>query len=148
MYDSTIVCVHADQNAPAPKGLYASIRVLHHMEHLASPYKKQTTTDEGITTEYYKQMRYRLNVNFYRNGALEACEFMLGAHRLESIAALMLKHDIGWGGTTSVRNLSALQSTELEERANIEINLFLTKNIVDKTDYIDSSKFTFDPLKN
>jgi hypothetical protein len=143
MHDPSIVCVQSDQNAPAPSGLYASIRVFHNMQHLGSPRIIRTNTEDEITTEYNRQMKYTLSIDFFRKGALEACEFMLGAHRLESVAAFMLANNIGYGGSSSVRNLSALQSTEIEERANIEIELYVESKVIDKTNYIDEKKFTF-----
>lgn len=142
-YDDNLVCIKADQNAPAPNGLYASIRVQHDTEDLGSPTKTQTITTEGITTEYIRQLKYQVNINFYRTGALDACNFLLNVHRLESVATQLLLHNVGWGGTSKAHNLSALQSTELEERANITLYLYIGGIVTDKTNYIDNEKFTF-----
>jgi hypothetical protein len=142
-YDDKIICIKSDQNAPAPEGLYASVRVDHNSERLAAPTVETVVDNEGLTHTYSKEIMFTVSINFYRTGALDACEYMLSMNDLQSVSELLTANGLGWGGTSNVRNLTALQYSEMEERAQIEVRLYANPTVTDKTGYIDIDKFTF-----
>ena len=142
-YNSNIICIKSDQNAPAPEGLYASIRVSHNSERLAAPTVKTVVDETGLTHTYSKEVVFTVSINFYRTGALDACEYMLSVNDMQSVNMLLSANKLGWGGTSNVRNLTALQYSEMEERAQIDVRLYANPAVTDKTGYIDIDKFNF-----
>jgi hypothetical protein len=142
-HNDKIVCIKSDQNAPAPEGLYASIRVSHNSERLAAPTVETVVDNEDLKHTYSKEVMFTVSINFYRTGALDACEYMLSVNDMQSVHSLLSSKKLGWGGTSNVRNLTALQYSEMEERAQIDVRLYANPTVTDKTGYIDIDKFTF-----
>ena len=134
-------CILADPNAPAPVGEYASVR------------PRQSVTERGqaniytsaqpgnlVRTDVRAQIIASCQVNFYRGRALERAEMLKECHKRPDVAWDLFKHKIGWGGTEAVNNLTELQASNFEQRAEITIRLmYETHNIVDINNILSAS---------
>ena len=66
-------------------------------------------------------------------------------HKLPSVAWDLFKNKIGWGGTEPVNNLTALQASNFEQRAQIVIKLWYeTSNIDDVNNILSASAIVDD----
>ena len=143
-YDETITCIVADQNAPAPNGTYVAIRVFENYKTLSAsiPINKNLPNDL-LQTDYIQQVEFTLNIESFRTGAFEVCSHLSRIVDIDSFNFKLHTLNLGWGGTSEVLNLTALQSTEMEERATIKIKLYGNHTITETSTTIDVLKTNF-----
>lgn len=126
-------CILADPNAQAPNGEYASVRPTQVVRQRgqANIYTSDRP-DNLIRTDVRAQIIADCEVNFYRGSALARARSLIECHKRPDVAWDLFKHKIGWGGTEAVNNLTALQASNFEQRAQIVIKLWYeTSSIVD-----------------
>ncbi len=134
-------CILADPNAQAPLGEYASVRPTQavRMRGQANIY---TSNQPGnlVRTDVRAQIIADCDVNFYRGSALARARSLMECHKRPDVAWDLFRHKIGWGGTEAVNNLTALQASNFEQRAQITIRLmYETSSIVDINNILSAS---------
>ena len=139
-------CILADPNAQAPIGEYASVRPRQGISERgqANIYNSNLLGDQ-VRTEVRSQIIAQCEVNFYRGEALRRAELLKECHKLPSVTWDLFKNKIGWGGTEPVNNLTALQASNFEQRAQIIIKLWYeTSNIDDVNNILSASAIVED----
>lgn len=134
-------CILADPNARAPQGEYASVRPRQSVSERgqANIYTRDIP-DNKVRTEVRAQIVASCEVNFYRGRALERAEMLKQCHKRPDVAWDLYRHKIGWAGTDAVNNLTALQASNFEQRAQIVIKLWYeSTNIVDINNILSAS---------
>lgn len=134
-------CILADPNAEAPNGAYASVRPRQSVSERgqANIYTSDQPNDM-VRTEIRSQIVCRCEINFWRGEALRYAELLKECHKRPDVAWTMFKHKIGWAGTEAVNNLTALQSNNYEQRAQLVIKLYYeTSQTVDFNNILSAS---------
>lgn len=134
-------CILADPNTQAPNGEYASVRPTQAVRQRgqANIYTSDRP-DNLIRTDVRAQIIADCEVNFYRGSALARARSLIECHKRPDVAWDLFKHKIGWGGTEAVNNLTALQASNFEQRAQIVIKLWYeTSSIVDINNILSAS---------
>lgn len=132
----------ADQAVQAPSGTYATIRVAQGVQPMAlgsvrRAYDKEKQT---VTETVSCPVRYDIPVNFYRAGAMDYAPMLINCSRLSGVHALLLSKRLGWAGSDPVQNLTALQSSEQEERAVIVVHLVGEKKVSETVNTIEAAR--------
>lgn len=116
----------ADQNGAAGKikGPYASIRPRQSIRERgqANIYMKDAP-DDRVSDEVRAQVICTCSIQFYRGAAMQYAELLKQANKRFDVSMHLFKNKIGWNGTDAVNNLTALQSANQEQRAQINVRL-------------------------
>lgn len=134
-------CILADPNAKSPIGEYASVRPRQGITERgqANIYNSDQPGDL-VRTEVKSQIIAQCEINFYRGEALRRAELLKECHKLPSVTWDLFKNGIGWGGTEPVNNLTALQASNFEQRAQIVVRLmYETTNVEDVNNILSVS---------
>lgn len=119
-------CILADPNAQAPVGPYASIRVRQAIRERGQANIR--ITDLPVTREVRYDIRAQIicdvNIEFWRGDAMEYAEKLKECHKRPDVPWQLYRNKLGWGGTDAVNNLTALQSANFEQRAQITVRLY------------------------
>ncbi len=119
-------CILADPNALAPTGPYASIRVRQAIRERGQANVR--ITDVPVTRQVRYDVRAQIicdvSVDFYRGAAMEYAEKLKECHKRPDVPWILMRAGLGWGGTDAVNNLTALQSGNFEQRAQITVRLY------------------------
>lgn len=134
-------CILADPNAQSPKGPYASVRPRQGVtERGQANIYTSNRPGELTRTEVRSQIICKCDINFYRGDALQYAELLKECHKRPDVAWTLFKKKIGWGGTDAVNNLTALQASNFEQRAQITIRLlYETSQTVDFNNILSAS---------
>lgn len=118
-------CIMADPNAQAPAGPYASVRVRQAIRERGQANVR--ITDVPVTRQVRYDVRAQIicdiSVDFYRGAAMEYAEKLKECHKRPDVPWILMRAGLGWGGTDAVNNLTALQSGNFEQRAQITVRL-------------------------
>lgn len=122
----------ADQNQTAPLGEYATIRPRQSIKERgqANVYAANGGNNK-VSTDVRSQIMCTCSVNFYRGRALEYAEALKQCNKLPTVSIALYKAKLGWNGTRNVNNLTTLQSSNQEQRANIDIILMYESGSID-----------------
>ena len=119
-------CIMADPNAQAPTGAYASVRVRQGIRERGQANVR--ITDVPVTRQVRYDVRAQIicdvSVDFYRGAAMEYAEKLKECHKRPDVPWILMRAGLGWGGTDAVNNLTALQSGNFEQRAQITVRLY------------------------
>lgn len=134
-------CILADQNEDSPEGPYASVRPRQGITERGQANIYTSNRPGDLTrTEVRSQIVCKCDINFYRGDALQYAELLKECHKRPDVAWTLLKKKIGWGGTEAVNNLTALQASNFEQRAQITIRLlYETSQTVDFNNILSGS---------
>lgn len=120
---STVIL--ADPNAPAPSGEYCAIRPKNSISTRGQAnILKSNATGLNVTYDVRPQIVCEMLLEFFRGEALSYAELMKQANKRPDISAALYRatpQPIGWQRTGNVINLTALQSDNWEQRAQISI---------------------------
>lgn len=120
---STVILADPDQSAPS--GEYAVIRPQASIDERGQANIYQTTaSSDTVTIEVRPQIINEVVVEFYRGGALSYAKSLKEANKRPDISRMLYRaqpQPIGWNRTGNVLNLTALQSKNWEQRAQISI---------------------------
>lgn len=124
--------IPADDNEEAPAGAYASIKIgasrgqrgqanisVTNTAPVSSPIGNVLDTEHDIKP----QLTVDVSINFYRDGSLQNATLLFQANKRPDISALLFAANVGWRNSLPINDLTALQSKEREERAQITITL-------------------------
>ncbi|MGL4545199.1 MAG: phage neck terminator protein [Plesiomonas sp.] len=134
-------CILADQNTKAPNGPYATIRPRQSVTERgqANIYDKNVPGDK-VSVDVRSQIVATCSVQFYRGEARMFAERLKQCNKRPDVSALLWKGRVGWGGTDPVNDLTALQSANWEQRAQINIRLWYeTSNIAEVNNILHAS---------
>ena len=139
----------ADQAVQAPSGTYATIRVAQGVQPMALGTVRRTYDKEKqtVTETVSCPVRYDIPVNFYRAGAMDYAPMLINCSRLSGVHALLLSKRLGWAGSDPVQNLTALQSSEQEERAVIVVHLVGEKKVSEIVNTIEAARIIVEDEK-
>ena len=135
-------CIMSDPNAQAPLGPYASVRVRQAIRERGQANVR--ITDVPVTRQVRYDVRAQIicdvSVDFYRGAAMEYAEKLKECHKRPDVPWILMRAGLGWGGTDAVNNLTALQSSNFEQRAQITVRLmYESSNIVDINNILSAS---------
>lgn len=114
------MCVMASPGSVAPSGEYAEVEPMQVVNGNAQPL---VTQNAGDSQTIIGNVHVECNVNFYRGDArARAAQLRYAGHRNDVIWPL---YNVGlhWQRVGPINNLSALQSSRVEQRANVTIYL-------------------------
>lgn len=140
-------CIKADQNAPAPAGSYATIRVFDNCNRTLKPYLdyRNLTNDQGqkiLASDLKISLTTKVHINFYRENARENAKRIVGCSYIPSVNEIIAKNKIAILEYSDVINTSMLQSHNTEERATITLNVAFESIYTEETKIIESTKIT------
>jgi len=117
-------CIMADQNVKAPLGPYATIRPRQSIAERgqANIYDKDIAGDK-VHTNAKAQVVATCSINFYRGDAMRYAEMLKQCNKRPDISMALFRAKIGWLGTDAVNNLTSLQSSNWEQRSNINVRI-------------------------
>lgn len=134
-------CILADQNAKSPTGEYASIRPRQSISERgqAHIYPINKIGDQ-VTVDVRSQVIATASVNFYRGDAMARVERLQECHKRPDVSMDLFRAKVRWLGTSAANNLTALQSANWEQRAQISIRLgYEVSNINDVNNILSAS---------
>lgn len=117
-------CILADPNGPSPDGPYASVRPRQSIRERGQANIIMTDgANDNIVYEIRAQIVASCEINFFRGEAMQYAEMLKECHKRPDVCWPLWKAGIGWGGTEPVNNLTALQASNFEQRAQIIVKL-------------------------
>lgn len=117
-------CVLADQNEESPDGPYASVRPRQSIRERGQANIIMTDgANDTIVYEVRAQIVASCEINFFRGEAMQYAEMLKECHKRPDVCWPLWQKGIGWGGTEPVNNLTALQASNFEQRAQIIVKL-------------------------
>lgn len=115
----------ANQNRPAPKGEYASLQIRTDIGQRGQGIiKKKELPGDAVQTEIYPQLVIHCILEFYRGKAHEYAQNMAQVNRRPDVVWELFKNKISIRNTSPVFDLTALQSSNYEQRSRVEIYLW------------------------
>lgn len=117
-------CILADPNGPSPDGPYASVRPRQSIRERGQANIIMTDgANDTIVYEIRAQIVASCEINFFRGEAMQYAEMLKECHKRPDVCWPLWQKGIGWGGTEPVNNLTALQASNFEQRAQIIVKL-------------------------
>lgn len=117
-------CILADPNGPSPDGAYASVRPRQSIRERGQANIVMTDgANDTIVYEVRAQIVASCEINFFRGEAMQYAEMLKECHKRPDVCWPLWQAGIGWGGTEPVNNLTALQASNFEQRAQIIVKL-------------------------
>lgn len=117
-------CILADPNGPSPDGPYASVRPRQSIRERGQANIVMTDgANDTIVYEIRAQIVASCEINFFRGEAMQYAEMLKECHKRPDVCWPLWQAGIGWGGTEPVNNLTALQASNFEQRAQIIVKL-------------------------
>lgn len=125
-------CILADPNAPSPSGEYASVEPLLSIRQRGQANIIRTDTAlvpspigpvNDSNVDVRAQVIANCSINFYRGDARYRASRLLQANKRPDISVILFQNKIGWNGAEPINDLTALQSNQHEQRAEITIRL-------------------------
>lgn len=127
-----------DPNTGSPDGSYCVVR-LQNPQAFGQAMKSQrlvAATDNpalmDIMDRTATQLIASFSVNFYRDNAMGYAASLLEAHRRIPVQAIMRAGNVGWNRASPVNNLSELYSGNIEQRAQLNVYLFVEDAVEDR----------------
>lgn len=119
-------CILYAQNQDSPAGEYASVQPRYAIEERgqANIYRKDIIGDQ-VETDVRPQIMVAVIVEFYRGPANERAQRLLQMGKVETVTWDLFKHKISIRNTSGILDLTALQSNNYEQRARIELYLWM-----------------------
>lgn len=117
-------CILADPDGPSPDGVYASVRPRQSIRERGQANIIMTDgANDTIVYEIRAQIVASCEINFFRGEAMQYAEMLKECHKRPDVCWPLWQKGIGWGGTEPVNNLTALQASNFEQRAQIIVKL-------------------------
>jgi hypothetical protein len=114
----------ADQNHPAPKGIYATVRPRQSVTQRGQAHIiARNIPDNKVSTDVRAQTIATCSINFFRGDAMAAAQKLKECNKRPDVSMTLFKHKLGWLSTDTINNLTALQSNNWEQRAQVNIKL-------------------------
>lgn len=135
--------IMANQNQPAPEGEYASLQVRTATEERGQAnIVSRNFTGDQVEIEILPQLAVTCVLEFYRGNAHEYAQHILQIGRRGDVVWPLFKEGISIRNTSGVLDLTALQSSNYEPRARVEVYLWMqgsSKYVVNNILGVDAS---------
>lgn len=124
------MCILADQNEEAPTGEYCSVEPEASVTERGHSHTHRvgTETKGTVETVIKTQIMTQVEINFYRGDARTRAKRLMNANKRPSISAMLHKGSIGWNRTGPINDLTALQSNQREQRAQVSIYIMYVES--------------------
>lgn len=111
----------------APSGEYATLypRVDERQRGQATILRRDAP-DNKVETIIRRPVIVNCSVNFYRGNAHEYAARLIECNKHPTISMMLLRAELGWLDTSQVNDLTAIQSANWEQRAQINIRIMYT----------------------
>lgn len=120
-------CILYGQNENAPSGAYASIQPGYMVDERGQAnIINKDVIDDQVESDVRPQVAMTCIVEFYRGNAHENARSLLQFGRLQNVVWDLFKYGVSIRSTSNVMDLTALQSSNYEKRARIELYLWMT----------------------
>lgn len=122
----------ADPNEHAPDGEYAAIRPLQNIieRGQANIIRSTSASPNAVDIDVRAQIMAECSINFYRGNAMSSAQQLKQANKIPTVSNTLLRAKLGWSRTGPVNNLTTLQGSRQEPRAQISIFLlYSTSNV-------------------
>lgn len=135
------VAILANQNQQAPQGEYCAIQIdssrrqrgqANVINKDVGPVSSPIGNVFNVGFEIRSQIVAEVTLNFYRGDANLYASQIFQANKLPSIQLLLWNAKVGWQGSGPVNDLTALQASQQEPRAQIKIRL-LYEQVIEET---------------
>lgn len=122
-----------NQNQQAPGGDYCAVSVGQPKRQRGQAIIKRSNTAPvsspignvlDVNHNIYAQVISDVSINFYRGLAFDYAGQLFQANKRADVSELLFTSALGWRSTSTINNLTALQSNEWEDRAQITLSLF------------------------
>ena len=141
-------CILADQDAEAPIGEYATVKITPGAEQRghANMVRSAVTGQQQQNVDVRSQLIASCSVNFYRGNASDRAQRLRQANKRPDISKLLYDNDTGWHRSGPINNLTTLQSSAKESRSQITVYLSyeysspVVINSVEQVDLITSNE--------
>ena len=139
------VAILANQNQKAPEGEYCSIHVdssrrqrgqANVINKDVGPVSSPIGNVFNVEYDIRSQIVADITLNFYRGDANLYASQMFQANKLPSIQLLLFEADVGWQGAGPVNDLTALQSSQQEPRAQTIIRVLYEQSVLETVNSI------------
>lgn len=139
----------ADQNAQAPKGPYCTIRPRQSVRQRGQANISVRTLGplHDVETTIKRQIIGSCSIQFFRGEARQFAELVAEMNKLPSVQVALYRGKVGWGGASAVNDLTALQSANWEQRAQVTVNLMYETTSVDVVNAILSAEVVLEDEK-
>lgn len=132
-------CILSNPNTTAPDGPYCSVQPSKNVVERGQPnVKYENAGTQDVTISVRRQLISEVSINFYRGEARHTARRLKGAHRLPSVHKLLLESKLGWNRTGPVINLTALQSNQMEQRAQISLFIMYEEYDTDDSETVNA----------
>lgn len=134
-------CILADPNGMSPDGSYASLRPRQSIrERGQANIYLSDIADNKVRHDIRAQIICDVVLDFFRDGAMEYAENLKQCFKRPDVVWPLWSKGIGIRGVGDVQNLTALQASNFEERANVTMQLYYeTSSIVDINNILSAS---------
>jgi len=136
--------IPAKDDGPSPKaqsGVYASVLIRSHGK--LGTAKVRNYLIEGDETKVMQRVTssrlVRCSVNFYREGAMDMAQALLEYPDAPINQTVLAMQGLTWHRASDVRDLSALIGKRWEERAQLDLEITVTKSTVTEVAAIDDT---------
>jgi hypothetical protein len=132
----------ADQNVKAPTGPYCTIRPRQSVRMRGQALMSTTISGplHDVTTTIKRQILATCSIQFYRGEARQCAELVAEMNKLPTVSMALLKAKCGWGGAGPVNDITALQSSNWEQRAAVDVVLMYETTSQDTVNAILSAE--------
>ena len=115
----------ADPNASAPAGSYAAVQPQQSIEQhgQAVIHRSNVPGEPNINIDPRAQVIANCSVNFYRADAMTYAQRLFQANKRPDVSAALFLAGLGWSHAGPINNLTALQASRYEPRAQLSIFL-------------------------
>lgn len=119
-----VIFANQQKSGNAPQGQYASLypRQTVRQRGQSNTFKRNTPNDK-IETKVRAQIIATCSVNFFRGDAHMFAERLFECNKHPNISMMLMKAGLGWNGADAVNDLTALQSANWEQRAQVSIRV-------------------------
>lgn len=136
----------ANPNNPSPSGAYASILIAQSASPTSSGTLKSKVSDDQMNVEITNRypVVWECTINFWRGDAIANASKLVRAQYLPIVSDTLLSKNMGWVNCSDVINLTALQSSNFEQRAQVTIKITTFEEVKQTVNTILSAKISFE----
>lgn len=141
-----VIFANQQKSGNAPQGQYASLypRQTVRQRGQSNTFKRNTPNDK-IETKVRAQIIATCSVNFFRGDAHMFAELLFECNKHPNISMMLMKAGLGWNGADAVNDLTALQSANWEQRAQVSIRvMYVTETQSEISSILSASAVFYD----
>ncbi len=117
------ICIIANPDDDPGEGQYCTVQPAQTVDQRGQANIETRGQGDQCVVDVKAQVIAECSINFYGRGARQFARKLFQANKRPDISEVLFRSGLGWMRETPVRNLTALQSAQQEERAQISIFL-------------------------